>query len=76
MAQKASIYKKKDMLVNSDLLKQLNEAFVELEEKMKATIPIRRLGAVAGYGVNKTQRSIAADLVISIARAIKALKGW
>jgi hypothetical protein len=29
-----------------------------------------------GFGVDKTQRGIAADAVISIAKAIKALKGW
>ncbi len=73
---KARIYKEKDVICNEDLLKQLNHAYVELEEQMKAVIPIKKGNRTIGYGVSKTQRGIAADAVISIAKAIKALKGW
>jgi len=76
MAKKARIYKEKDVVCDLDLLKQLNDAFIELEQQMKATISIHKGLCVAGYGVSKTQRGIAADAVISIAKAIKNLKGW
>ncbi len=79
-ARKGPVYEEKWKIVNSELLGQLNEAFVELENQMKATVPINRNtvsgSRTIGYGVSKTQRGIAADRVISIARAIKALKGW
>lgn len=58
-----------------DLLHQLDDAFVELKERMGATKQIYESKAEIGFGVDKAQRGIAADSVISIARAIKALKG-
>lgn len=80
MIQKASIYKEEGVLCNPELLTQLKNAVIELEEKMKASVPIKRNtlagSKIYGYGVNKAQRGIAADAVISIARAIKSLKGW
>lgn len=80
MVRKAPVYKEEGTIDGSELLKQLNNAFVELKDKMKASIPINRHRVsgitIIGYGVNKTQRGIAADSVISIAKAIKALKGW
>lgn len=76
MVQKASIYSEKDVLNDTMLLDQLKAAIVELEEKMKASLPIMKGGRRIGYGVSKAQRGIAADSVISIAKAIKSLKGW
>ena len=73
---KAPIYHEKDVIPNPELLKQLNEAVLNLEEKMKATIVIHRGEHEVGFGVSKAQRGIAADAVISIAKAIKTLKGW
>lgn len=77
---KGPIYQEKDSEVNSDLLKQLSSAVLELEARMKASVPITRGNSsgvrTIGYGVSKAQRGIAADAVISVARAIKALKGW
>ena len=79
-AAKAPVYTEKDFVCDSDLLKQLYEAVAELEEKMKATLPIKKGNSsgsrTIGFGVNKAQKGIAADSVISVARAIKSLKGW
>lgn len=76
----AKIYKEKDVICDEDLLKQLNGAYFELKERMRATVPINKGNSsgstTIGYGVSKTQRGIAADAVISIAKAIKLLKGW
>ncbi len=77
---KGPIFQEKDVIVDEGLLKQLSEAVDGLEIAMKATRPIYRGNSsgktLIGYGVDKSQRSIAADSVISIAKAIKALKGW
>lgn len=75
-AAKAQIFKEKGLVGNTELLGQLNAAVEELAIQMEATIPINRGRTEVGFGVSKTQRGIAADSVISIARAIKALKGW
>jgi hypothetical protein len=76
MANKGPIYKEEDVVGDPQLLRQLYIAVAELEEKMKAAVPIKNGLNRVGWGVNKAQRGIAADAVISIARAIKALKGW
>ena len=76
MATKANIYREEDQIGNPELLAQLKEAVVELENKMQAATPITKGGVRVGWGVNKAQRGIAADAVISVARAIKSLKGW
>ena len=76
MAQKALMYREKDVVGNQDLLNQLREAVLILEENMKASISINKAGTGCGFGVDKAKRGIAADSVISIARAIKSLKGW
>lgn len=76
MSAKAPIYSEKDQADNAELLSQLREAVDELERKMRAATTISRGGHQVGWGVNKAQRSIAADSVISITKAIKVLKGW
>ena len=76
MANKGPIYREKNVVADKELLVQLYDAVRYLEEKMEATLPIQRGGSLSGYGVSKAQRGIAADSVISIAKAIKALKGW
>jgi len=63
-------------LPDKDLLSQLKGAVQELETKMIAVLPINKGGNPVGYGVNKTQRNIAAEAVISIAKAIKGGPGW
>lgn len=73
---KAPIYDSEGLIGNPELLDQLREAVFELEIKMKASVSISRGGAEVGFGINKAQRGIAADSVISVAKAIKALKGW
>lgn len=73
---KAAIYSVENCACDSELLTQLKDAVIGLEEKMKASAPITKAGSRVGWGVNKAQRSIAADSIISIARSIKALKGW
>ena len=77
MAKKAKIYQEKGIVGDADLLVQLRNAVDELEEKMKTSVPIFK-GSVSsiGFGVDKAQRGIAVDTVISIARAIKTLRGW
>ncbi len=79
-AHKATIHKLEGLIDKPELLDQLRDAVAELEVKMKASIPINRNtvtgSQTVGYGVSKAQRGIAADSVISIARAIKALRGW
>jgi fumarate hydratase class II len=73
---KGPIYLDQGANADGAFLRQLEEAVSELEERMKAFEPIQKGGNRVGYGVNKTQRGIAADRVISIVKAIKALKGW
>jgi hypothetical protein len=73
---KGPIYKEEGVVCNPDLLKQLHEAVAILEDKMRAKAPIIDGRISCGFGVNKAQRGISADNVISIAKAIKALKGW
>jgi hypothetical protein len=75
-ATKGPIYLNEGVSADDAFLRQLREAVSELAEKMKASLPIKRGGDRVGYGVDKAQRGIAADRVISIAKAIKALKGW
>lgn len=75
-AAKGPILREEDVVANPELLEQLEAAVSELADKMKATTPIMRGGVRYGWGVNKAQRGIAADTVISIVRAIKTLKGW
>ena len=75
-AAKAPIFKEEGVVGNPELLDQLNAAVEELATQMKATVPIKKGAARIGFGVSKTQRGIAADAVISIAKAIKASKGW
>lgn len=76
MANKAPIYSEENQIGATQLLGQLKEAVIELEAKMQAAAPITKAGCRVGWGVNKVHRGIAADSVISIARAIKGLKGW
>ena len=80
MKLKAPVYTQEGSVCHPELLGQLNAACADLEENMKASVPISRntVGGktTIGYGVDKTQRSIAADRVVSIAKAIKTLKGW
>ncbi len=76
MSQKAPIYTEENIICNSELLRQLQEAVLELEYKMTATVPIEKGGSRVGFGVNKAQRGIAANQVIFITRTIKSLKGW
>lgn len=73
---KPVFYKEEGLLVNKDLLEQLKAAVAMLEEKMKTIIPIQRGGTRVGFGVSKSDKMIAADNVISIARAIRSLPGW
>ncbi|MCK5613407.1 hypothetical protein KAR91_66670 [Candidatus Pacearchaeota archaeon] len=72
------IYKKKDIIAEHErkLLDQLSDAVADLEINMQTSVPITKGTCQIGFGVRKLQRSIAADRVISIAKAIKALKGW
>ena len=60
----------------SDLLADLSWAVAELELAVKAVVPIARGGRQLGYGVDKAKKAIACDLVISIVREIKKVKGW
>ena len=78
MAAKAKIYPEKNYPADAALITQLREAVERLEEESRAVKPIQRgrAGSTMGYGVNKSQRSIAADSVISIAKAIKSIGGW
>ena len=75
-AVKAPIFTEEGVVSNPELLDQLRAAVEELELKMKATVPIKKGTAKVGFGVSKLQRSIEADRVIAIAKAIKSLKGW
>ncbi len=80
MAKTPTILKEAGCIDGEELIMQLNRAVDKLEDDMKASIPITRHSVAGmktiGYGVKKSQRGISADAVISIARAIKSLKGW
>jgi len=75
-SSKGPIYKEEGCIGNAELLGQLKISVEELEVKMKASKAISRGGHPVGFGVDKLQRGIAADKIISIAKAIKSLKGW
>lgn len=76
MAAKAKIYTEENYPADADLIQQLQEAIDNLKHFSRATKSIFRSGRHAGYGVDKLQRSIAADSVMSITRAIKSKGGW
>ena len=76
MATKKPIYLDKNQLVDEILYNQLQQAINELRRNMYTTIPIKKGNQRIGFGVDKSQRSIAADQVISIAREIKSKPGW
>ncbi len=76
MAAKAKIYTEKDYPADAVLISQLREAVERLAEESKASRPIYRHKTISGYGIDKAQRGIAADSVISIAKAIKSQGGW
>ncbi len=75
-AAKGPIYKSKNILCDGELADQLAEAVSRLVKEMESSVPIKRGQCEIGFGVSKTKRGIAADSVISIARAIKSLRGW
>lgn len=76
MAAKAKIYTEKNYPADADLINQLRDAVERLAEESQATKPIYRNTTIAGYGIDKAQRGIAADSVISIVKAIKSQGGW
>jgi len=76
VAAKAKIYTEINYPADAALINQLREAVERLAESSKAVVPISKSRSVIGYGVNKSQRSIESDSVISIAKAIKSLGGW
>jgi hypothetical protein len=73
---KGPIYKIANEVADKNLYDQLVQAMERLKETMIPRQDITRLGKIVGYGVDKAQRSIAADAVISIAKQIKARPGW
>ncbi len=73
---KGPIYSEKNTVGNKELLDQLKQAVLILEERMKATAPINKGGCPIGFGVDKANRGIAVDAVVSIAKTIKSQKGW
>ena len=72
----AAIFKEMGTIENPELLDQLDVAIEELVIEMKATVPITKGSHRIGFGADKIKRGIAADAVISIAKAIKGLRGW
>jgi len=76
MAVKPKVYSTINYPVDVGLINQLREAVERLAEESRAVVPISKAQCVIGYGVNKSQRGIAADSVISIAKAIKSIGGW
>ena len=70
------IYKEERADPLKELLNRLQIAVGELHTASLATVPISRAGMRAGWGISKTDKAIAADAVISIAKEIKAQKGW
>lgn len=70
------IYKIASEMADKDLYNQLMEAIDHLGGTMVPTRTITKARSTVGYGVDKSQRSIAADSVISIAKQIKARPGW
>ena len=76
MARKAKIYSDVNYPADAALINQLREAVERLAESSKAVVPISKARCVVGYGVDKSQRSIESDSVISIAKAIKSIGGW
>ena len=77
---KGPIYTEENTVGNKEFLDQLKQAVIILEERMKATVPIKKGNysgsIVIGFGVDKAQRGIAVDTIVSIAKAIKSSKGW
>ena len=59
-----------------DLWVRLHAAIDRVEEAAKATIPITKAGRTVGYGINKAEKAIACDHLISVVKQIKALRAW
>ena len=76
MATKAKIFSEINYPADAALINQLRDAVERLAESSKAVVPISKARCVIGYGVNKSQRGIEADSVISITKAIKSIGGW
>ena len=70
------IYKEERAEPLKELLNRLQMAVGELRTASSAIVPISRGSARVGWGISKTDKAIAADAVISIAKEIKAQKGW
>ena len=58
------------------LIKDAKYAIEDLERTCVATIPVYKGSSVCGYGLNGSQKSISCDLIISIMKEIKKIKGW
>ncbi len=76
MTRKSKVYSDINYPADAALINQLREAVERLAESSKAVVPISKARCVVGYGVDKSQRSIESDSVISIAKAIKSIGGW
>lgn len=76
MAARGPIHEEENTVSGREFFDELNEAVDDLYKKMRATLPIKKGIDTIGFGVSKVHRSLAADKVISIARAIKSLRGW
>ena len=61
-----------------ELIAQLFDAISNLEESVKATVPIKRgaVGQTVGFGISKATKAIACDRVIAAAKQIKAYRSW
>jgi hypothetical protein len=54
----------------------LQKAMTKLDQACIPSIPISRAGSRVGMGLDKAQKNIVCDHMISIVKQIKALKAW
>lgn len=73
---KAPIYKDKNSHCCEDLMEKLLREIEGLNFECRANLPISKGNMRAGYGINKSNKDIACDAIISIVKEIKKIKGW
>jgi hypothetical protein len=79
MSERADLWECIDDLrsvIPHEMYTSLRSAMVKVDQACIPNVPISRAGSRVGMGLNKAQKNIACDNIISIVKQIKALKAW
>lgn len=58
------------------LFNLLSEALASVEDKLKATVPIRLGNTPVGFAISEQEKNVAIDSAILVLRELKKIKGW